>query len=234
LAVPLKGENMSKKCLGLIVGCILLVGCATGVDNVKLYQPLEYEPQQKSVVYASASEYKPVEGNKILLALRRVSDSRPDISVIGVKKNTYGMPMGKVDVEKGKVFIDLFTQNLVEVLNRAGFEVIEPQKYKILHEEKKQEAKLLLDADVRTFWVECMPGFWAVSADSNVIFEVHLFNAETNQEIWSETFRGKGHVPGLAIDRKGFEQSINMAYSEAMKSFYKVISDENFRQNILK
>ena len=52
-------------------------------------------------------------GEKIPIAIRKIRDSRPDISKIGVKKNTIGMEMGKVDLKKGVIFLDVFTKKSV-------------------------------------------------------------------------------------------------------------------------
>jgi hypothetical protein len=233
------GRDMEKNLLGLLLACGFLAGCAMGTDNVKLSNPLKYEPpnQYKSTLaYAAGPEIKPVLKEKIPIALRKLKDSRPDISCLGVKKNTYGMAMGKIDVEQGIVFMDLFKTNLIDCLETAGYKVIasKPGEMGSLSEEEKDNIRGFLDTDVRTFWVEFMPGFWQAYADSNVIFEVTLYEPKTNQEIWSEVFRGKGHVPGQVITKKGFEMSINLAYSEAMNNFYKVISGDTFRSDFMK
>ncbi len=228
---------MSKKMSWVMCVSILLGGCAMGVDRVKLYDPLEYTPSEReggSLAYADVPEIKPVTGEKIPIAIKKIRDSRPDISKIGVKKNTYGIVMGKVDVKKGVIFLDVFTKNLINSLELAGYEVTSEKDFRSIPTLNLDKFAALLEADVRTFWVEFSPGFWAVSADSDAIFEVRLYEPETNREIWSETFRGKGKSPGLVITQRGFESSINQAYSKAMKSFFKTISDEELRNKLKK
>jgi hypothetical protein len=73
------------------------------------------------------------------------------------------------------------------------------------------------------------PGVFVVDAESDVIFEIKFSEPSTNQEVWSETFKGHGKVSGIAVTRGMYEESINMAYSEAMKNFYRTISDEKLR-----
>jgi hypothetical protein len=64
-----------------------------------------------------------------------------------------------------------------------------------------------------------MPGFFVVDAESDGNFEVRLKDIE-NREIWEEPFREKGKISsGLAVTKSMFEESINMAYAEAMKKF---------------
>jgi len=214
---------------GLIIIAIFLMGCALGTDRVKLYDPLTYKPVAEEGVkaaYADVPDIKPTTGEKIRLVIKKIRDNRPDISKIGAKKNTYGMTTGKVDVEEGVVFLDLFTKNLISCFELAGYEVISIKKIEATSPIDKENVKGSIDADIRIFWVEFMPGFWTVDAASNVIFEIRLFEPETNREIWSETFRGQGKVSGMAVTRGMYEKSINIAYAEAMRNFYKAISDE--------
>ncbi|MCW1299549.1 MAG: hypothetical protein QXD02_04490 [Candidatus Parvarchaeum sp.] len=99
--------------------------CATGVSHVKLYDPLTYKSEkEKGVGSVYASIHQQLSSKNIKLAMNKVKDNRPDITCIGVKKNTYGMKMGKVDVEEGVVFIDLFKKNLINVFELAGYEII--------------------------------------------------------------------------------------------------------------
>ena len=87
-----------------------------------------------------------------------------------------------------------------------------------------------MEAEIRTFWVEFMPGVFVVDAASDVIFEVRFIDFQTNREIWGDTFRGKGNVSsGIAVTKDMFEKSINAAYAEAMKSLYTTISDEKIK-----
>jgi hypothetical protein len=225
-----------RNALGLIFIGISLTACALGVDRVKLYDPLTYKPVQEEgakVAYADVQEIKPIAGEKIKVVIKGVRDNRPDITRIGVKKNAYGMAMGSVDVEKDVVFLELFTKNLINCFELAGYEAIPIKKFEATPTIDKEKAKAFIESEIRTFWVEFIPGFFVVDAASNVIFEIRLFEPETNREIWSETFRGKGKVSGMAVTRAMFERSINLAYTEAMRSFYKTISDEKYSCEIM-
>jgi hypothetical protein len=224
--------------LGMVCVAILLSACAFGTDRVKLYDPLTYKPAAEEggtkVAHADVPEIKPVGGEKINLVMKRIKDNRLDISKIGAKKNSYGMETGKVDVESGIVFIDLFTKNFVDCLELAGYQITPLKKYDASSPADKERIKGLVEAEVRTFWTTMMPGFFTVDAAGDVIFEVRLFEPETNKEIWSEMFRGKGIVSGVAVTKGMYEKSINTAYSEAMKNLYNAISDEKFRKMLNK
>ena len=217
--------------------CALLSACAFGTDRVKIHDPLTYKPAgDKGVKAANAGvqEMKPVSGEKIGLVLKRISDNRTDISKIGAKKNTYGMETGKVDVEEGVVFLDLFTKNLIDCLEWAGYEITPLKKYDGASQTDKNKFKGFVEAEIRTFWTTFMPGFFTVDAVGDVIFEVRLYESETSKELWSEMFRGKGTVSGVAATRGMYEESINIAYSEAMKNFFSAISDEKVKSTLRK
>jgi hypothetical protein len=230
-----KKTEMVKKLRNLFILMVIgvsLMACAFGTDRVKLYDPLTYKPVPEEGVkaaYADVQDIKPITGEKIRMVIKGIRDNRPDISIIGAKKNTYGMTTGKVDVEEGVVFLDLFTKNLINCFELAGYEVIPAKVFEATSQIDKGNVKASINTEIRTFWVEFMPGFWTVDAASNVIFEVRLFEPETTREIWSEIFRGQGKVSGMAVTRGMFEKSINIAYAEAMRNFYKAISDRKFR-----
>lgn len=231
----LKNMSLVRKFRILISSIFVMcffTACAMGVDRVKLYEPLTYKPEKEEAVksaHAAVPQEKKLNSKNIKLAMNKVKDNRQDISCIGAKKNAYGMKMGKVDVEEGVVFIDLFKKNLINAFELAGYEIVPVKSSATNFADNKEDAKALVDAEVRTFWVEFMPGLFVVDAESDVIFEVRFIDRETNREIWSETFRGKGKVSGIAVTRSMFEESINLAYADAMKKFYGAISDDKVR-----
>ncbi len=69
-----------------------------------------------------------------------------------------------------------------------------------------------------------------VDAASKVNFNVRLLEPETNQEIWTGNFSGKGKVSGMAVTRGMYEKSINIAYAEAMRNLLVAISDEEMKK----
>lgn len=219
----------------MLIG-FLLTACATGVSCVKLYDPLTYKSEgEEGIAYADVAEIKPITNGKIKLAIKKIEDKRPDITCIGVKKNTWGMKMGKVDVEKDIVFMELFKKHLIDTFELAGYEIVPIKSCDINSSTEKEDVKALIKAEIRSFWVEFMPGVFVVDAESDVIFEVILIDPKTNYEIWEEIFRGKGKVSsGLAVTRGMFEESINLAYAEAMKKFYKTISDNKIKDMLRK
>ena len=233
----LKFAGQFRVLIGSLVIMFFFTACATGVSRVKLYEPLEYKPAKEETVkeaQASNSEIKSLNSQKIKIAINKIRDNRQDISCIGAKKNAYGMKMGKVDVEEGFIFIDLFKQHLIDSFQKAGYEIVPLRASSLTPSDNKDDVRAIVDAEVRSFWVEFMPGFFVVDAESDVNFEVRLKDIG-NKEIWDETFIGKGKVSsGLGITRSMFEESINMAYSEAMKTFYKTISDDNVRKLLVK
>ncbi len=223
--------------IGLIGFGFTLTACAFGTDYVRLYDPLTYKPPQEEgirVAHAEIKEPRPMPGEKIRLVIKKVDDRRPDRTRIGAKKNTYGMETGSVDVEKGVVFQDLFTQNLINCFNWAGYEVIPLGRYEGLSSSEKEMIKGFIEAEIKLFWVTFVPGFAVVDAASNVNFSVRLFEPEANREIWTGNFHGKGKVSGMAVTRAMYEKSINIAYAEAIRNLWVAISDEEFKKLLKK
>jgi hypothetical protein len=213
------------------------MSCAFGVDRVKLYDPLTYKPpieEGTKVAYADAPEIKPFVGEKIQLVLKKIKDNRTDLTRIGVKKDSYGRETGSVDVEEGVVFLDTFTKRLINCFEVGGYEVIPLKQFETSSKSQKERAKAIIETEVRTFWTKFMPGIFTVDIVSDVIFEVTLNEPEMNREIWNESFRGKAKVQGVAATRSMYEKSINIAYSEAMRSFYNAISSEKLKRMLTK
>ncbi len=71
-----------------------------------------------------------------------MDDKRPDPSRIGAKKNTYGMETGSVNVEKGVSFQEVFSKNLMNCFEWAGYEVIPIKKYEDLSSQEKEKIKV--------------------------------------------------------------------------------------------
>jgi len=215
----------------------LFSACALGTDYVRLYDPLTYKPVQEGgtrIAHAEVKEIGPITGEKIRVIIKKVEDKRPDPSRIGAKKNAYGMETGSVNVEKGVSFQELFTKNLINCFEWAGYDVMPIDKYKDLPSMDKEKIRGLFEAEIRIFWVTFVPGFAVVDAASNVIFNVKLFEPETNREIWSGSFSGKGKVSGMAVTRGMYEKSINIAYAEAMRNLLMAITDEEMKKLLKK
>lgn len=223
-----KGEMVRRfrNLFSLVFIGVFLMACALGTDRVKLHDPLAYKPAEgggTKVAYADVPGVKPITSEKIRMIIKKVEDRRPDTSRIGAKKNTYGMKTGSIDLEQGVVFLEVFKKNLINGFELAGYEIIP----------YKEKGKGFVVAEIGTFWVTFIPGFARVDASSLVTFSIRLFEPETNKEVWSGMFDGSGKVSGMAVTRGMYEQSINVAYAEAMRKFYTAISDEKVK-NLLK
>lgn len=210
-------------CVGLMA--MSSIGCAVGVDRVKLLDPMKYSLVKKDAPITEAPIVQ-VEKKPVTIEFERVRDNRTDISCIGVKKNSYGIPMGRVELVQGVVLVDEFKKHLVDAFSMAGFEQVSSQNSSVVASGDSQEVvvapkKVYIEAEIRTFWVEFMPGAFVVDALGNVIFEVRIFDSETRREILSEMFRGTGKVSSVIVTRAMFEESINIAYAQAMQQMYR-------------
>lgn len=210
-------------CVGLLA--MNFVGCAVGVDRVKLLDPMKYSLVKKDAPITEAPIVQ-VEKKPVTIEFERVRDNRTDISCIGVKKNSHGIPMGRVELIQGVVLVDEFKKHLIDAFSMAGFEQVAQQPTQSNDSTEPQQVvvakkKVYIEAEIRTFWVEFMPGAFVVDALGNVIFEVRIFDSETRKEILSEMFRGTGKVSSVIVTRAMFEESINIAYAQAMQQMYR-------------
>ncbi len=217
---------------------VILSACAHGTDRVRLYDPMAYKlgtHEGIKTAHAYTPEVRSFAGERISLVLKRVRDNRRDISKIGTTKNSYGMETGNVEVEEGVVFVDAFTRNFINCLELAGYEVTPLKPYDVFSQMDKEKAKGLVESEIRTFWTTFVPGIFSVDAVGEVMFEVRVYEPGTNREIWSKTFRGKAIAAGVTGSARGmYEESINLAYSQAMKSLYNSISGEELRKMLKK
>jgi len=214
--------------VGVMVAGVFLTSCALGTDYVKLYDPLTYK-KGTVTAYQDMPNVRPVVGEKIRVAIREVKDNRPytprkpNPLRIGTKKGAYGNPMGIISLEEGVDFVDSFTKNLINCFESAGYEVIPIKKF------EGDVKVLIVDGEVRKFWVEFTPGLFIVDATSSVAFGVRVSEPETNRGIWSDAFDAETKVSGVAVTRGMFEESINASYAKAMWNLYKTISNETVR-----
>ncbi len=210
------------------------IGCAMGVDRVQLLDPMKYSLVKKDAPVTEPPIVQ-VEKKPIEVVFEKVRDNRTDISCIGVKKNSYGIPMGRVELVQGVVLVDEFKKNLIDAFALAGFEQMNTHTVSETTEGNVQPKNVVVDAEIRTFWVEFMPGLFVVDALGNVIFEVRIYDRETHRELMSEMFRGTAKVSGAFVTRGMFEKSINEAYAHAMQQMYHYLakpSDDTFVRKI--
>ena len=143
------------------------------------------------------------------------------------------MITGKVDVEEGVVFLNLFKQHLIDAFQKAGYEIISVKASSLIPSDNKDDVKAIVDAEVNFFYVDSRERlFPPFTGDvlSAVSFGVRLRDIG-NREILDEIFSGTGNVIAAFLRTKGlYEESINIAYAEAMKNFYMTFSDDKLKR----
>jgi hypothetical protein len=214
--------------LFLLLFSILLSACT---HRVRLYDPLTYEPGRKEGTQAAQAGFqvpKPISAEKIRMVIKKAKDLRLDIAKIG----DAGF-LESVEIEKGVVLSDVFTKNLMNCFELAGYEVISVDTFEAASSADREKVRAWIEPEIMRFWVELTVSDQVLrqflnlrEAESDVMFQVRLYGPDNKREIWSQIFEGRGNSSGMV---RPFEKSINSAYAEAMRNLYKAISVQAIR-----
>jgi len=217
----------------LLLLSILLAACT---HRVKLYDPLTYGPGRKEgtqVAQTGFQETRSIPAEKIRMVIKKAKDLRLDIKKIG----DAGF-LEPVEVEKGVVLSDVFTKNLMNCFELAGYEVIPIDTFEAASSVDREKVKAWIEPEIMRFWVELRLSDQALrqllnlrEAEGDVMFQVRLYGPDRKREIWSQIFEGKGNSSRAF---RSLERSINSAYAEAMRELYKAISDQKIRDILQK
>ena len=217
----------------LLLLSILLAACT---HRVKLYDPLTYgggEKEGTPVAQAGFQEPKPIPAEKIRMVIKKAKDLRLDITKIG----DAGF-LEPVEVKKGVVLSGVFTKDLMNCFELAGYEVIPVDTFEAASSVDREKVKAWIEPEIMRFWVEFRLSDQALrqllnlrEAGADVMFQVRLYGPDRKREIWSQIFEGKGNSSRAF---RSLERGINSAYAEAMKGLYKAISDQKIRDLLQK
>ena len=196
----------------------------------KLYDPLTYE--ESKFAPRDVQGGKPIAKEKIRVVIKRTNDSRSDKTRLGGLVQ-YGVTR-TILFDKDVALSDLFTNNLINCFELAGYEVILPEKFEAASESDKEKADALVESDVMGFSVS----MYMLPLEGNYVrgfvrFNVKLYEPETLREIWGDRFMGVSESWGIFDTRSRYEGIINQAYAKAMSDLFKAISDNKIR-DILK
>ena len=218
-----------KDALLIILTGIFLVAC-TNTYYVKLYDPLTYE--ESRFAPRDVQEGKPIGAEKIRVVIKGTADSRSDKTRLGDLVQ-YGVAR-TILFDKDIVLSHLFTNNLINCFELAGYEVILPKKFEATSEFNKEKADALIESEVMGFWVS----MYMLPLEGNYVwggvrFNVRLYEPETLREIWGDRFMGVSESWGIFDTEARYERIINQAYAKAMSDLFKAISDKKVK-DILK
>ena len=220
-----------KNALLIILIGIPLVACTYPCTYyVKLYDPLTYE--ESKFAPRDVQGGKPIAKEKIRVVIKRTTDSRSDKTRLGGLVQ-YGVTR-TILFDKDVGLSDLFTNNLINCFELAGYEVILPEKFEAASESDKEKADALVESDVMGFSVS----MYMLPLEGNYVwgfvrFNVKLYEPETLREIWGDRFMGVSESWGIFDTEARYERIINQAYAKAMSDLFKAISDKKIR-DILK
>jgi hypothetical protein len=232
-----RAETMIRASFRNILFLLLLgIPVAACTHHVNLYDPLTDGPgktEGSRVARTGFEEPKPMPAERIRMVINKARDLRLDITKIG--DAGFFEP---VEVKKGVVLSDVFTKNLMNCFELAGYEVISIDTFEAASSVDREKVTAWIEPEIMRFWVEFRLSDQALrqllnlrEAEGDVMFQVRLYGPDRKREIWSQIFEGKGNssraFPSL-------ERSINSAYAEAMRNLYKAISDQKIRDILQK
>ena len=222
-----------RSALFLLLLSILLTACT---HRVKLYDPLTYGPGEKEgtrVAQTGFQEPKPIPAERIRMVIKKAKDLRLDITRVG----DAGF-LEPVEIEKGVVLSDVFTKNLTNCFELAGYEVIPIDTFEAGSSVDREKVKAWIEPEIMRFWVEVRVSdqllrqfFNLREAQGEVMFRVRLYGPDGKREMWTQIFEGKANSSRTS---RSLERSINSAYAEAMRDLYKTISDQKTRDILQK
>ena len=217
---------------------LLLLGIplAACTHRVNLYDPFTYGPGEKEgsrVAQTGFEEPKPNPAEKIRMVIQKAKDLRLDITKIG----DAGF-LEPVEVKRGVVLSDVFTKNLMNCFELAGYEVISLDTFEAASSVDREKVNAWIEPEIMRFWVEFRASDQTLrqllqlrDAESEVMFQVRIYGPDRKQEIWRHIFEGKGNSSRAF---RSLERSINSAYAEAMRDLYKAISNRKTREFLQK
>ena len=170
---------------------------------------------------------------RIRMVIKKAKDLRLDITKIG----DAGF-LEPVEIGKGVVLSDVFTKNLTNCFELAGYEVIPIDTFEAGSSVDREKVKAWIEPEIMRFWVEVRVSdqvqrqfFNLREAEGEVMFRVRLYGPDGKREMWTQIFEGKGNSSRAF---RSLERSINSAYAEAMRDLYKAISDQKIRDILQK
>ena len=220
-----------KNALLIILIGIPLVACTYPCTYyVKLYDPLTYE--ESKLTPSDVQEGKSIATEKIRVVVKKTTDNRSDKAKLG------GLVQYDVTrtilFDKDVVLSDLFTNNLINCFELAGYEVILPEKFGATSEFDKEKVDALVEFEVMGFSVSMymlpLEGYYVWGF---VRFNVKLCEPGELREIWGDRFVGVSESWGIFDTEARYERIINQAYAKAMSDLFNAISDKQI-ENILK
>ncbi len=193
-----------------------LYGCAMGTDYVKVSHTAETPAE------------KPGKGEVVYVA--KAVDNRPEKNLVGQKRNSVGVRMGQVALEKGLNLPDLVTSAVADSLSTYGYIVkyMEEDAAKDAHDEV-----MVMHTTINEFWTDFSPGFFTVDANANVGLYFELKTSGTDNVAWNkEVFEKATASSALGATPALYEESLNLAFGKALEDFQQGILSAEFRNAV--
>jgi hypothetical protein len=189
---------------------VLVSGCALGTTRARVeHSPLPAVAQKRSGT----------------ILVRQFADVRTEQrKYIGNKRNGFGMPVGRIGIEKNEPLEGLVTEYFAEALRQAGYQaVVERPGYP----GKKMGVNAIMEGEIRTFWMDMYMNAW-----HHVKVDLRLLDKTGSRVVWRNQIEGDDVNPLWLGITPEFESVIRDALDQALKRALNEFSSEAFYRSV--
>lgn len=196
----------------------LLSGCGGGIRTIKP----EYMGGLNARLFDEGEHY---------ITINAFYDDRDSSEKIGAGYNAYGGNIETWITENDPLLV--IENAVVAQLEKSGFTVVRIKgwNYDPNSVPNKVETGLIIGGKLKTYWVESRPGFWTVTINSKVVFDLFITDTKGKKNLYTGQFTGKSQNDEGYRTEGDMQNAISFALTVAVN---KVFQDETVREILLK
>jgi hypothetical protein len=161
-----------------LLACLAAAGCATSRSEIKLTSPVPAEAGAAGAAGRTAIirtvkdervfEQAPGDPSTPSLGFEGAAKATAEtkLRAIGRKRNTFGQALGDVLLQDGQTVEAVIRDSLAAALRQSGYRLVEASSL--------EPGTLVVDVHIKTFWAWLNPGFWAVTANTNIATDIDI------------------------------------------------------------
>jgi len=172
----------------ILVSLGFLSGCAFGDAQLDI----GYDGSK-----AIAGPLSKVSSQQILI--REFKDERPEINMVGYKRNGYGQHTA--DIKPNKPVPEIVKDAISAVFIKGGHSVA-------------QKANIEVSGEIKTFWFDTKTGFWTVEFMGDTAINLVVKDTDNSNIIYEKVYRGAYNEKSAGGLEKTWERVLNGALAK--------------------